>query len=141
MTFRYLMIALEFKIWKPSHFDFEFKKIINLSSICDFLTKHQTCTRPEYHICYFDLLSFDDFFVDEKYSGLPSKIKVADEKKLVQRGNLSFTYLGRQRAEFLFSKKIRQMKAGRNNKHSNTKTLLRSSAGLQSIMVNIISTP
>ena len=31
--------------------------------------------------CYVDQLSFDDFFGEEKFSWLPSKNKVADEKK------------------------------------------------------------
>jgi hypothetical protein len=35
-----------------------------------------------YIICYFDLLSFHEFFGKEKFSWLPSKNKVADEKKL-----------------------------------------------------------
>ena len=34
----------------------------------------------QYHICYFDLLSFTNFFVEEKFSWLASKNKVADEK-------------------------------------------------------------
>ena len=37
---------------------------------------HQTFTSPE---CYFDLLSFDDFFGEEKFSWLHLKNEVADE--------------------------------------------------------------
>ena len=32
------------------------------------------------NICYFDLLSFDDFFGKGKFSWLPFKNKLADEK-------------------------------------------------------------
>ena len=45
----------------------------------------QTCTRPKALVVsyllmwYFDLLSFDNFFGEEKFSRLPSKNKVADE--------------------------------------------------------------
>jgi hypothetical protein len=32
------------------------------------------------------LLLFDDYFLEEKFSALPSENKVADEKKLVKSG-------------------------------------------------------
>ena len=54
-----------------------------------------------------------NFSREEKFSALPSKNKVVDEKKLVQSG-FFISHLGfrRQQAEFFFSKKILQMKAG-----------------------------
>ena len=34
----------------------------------------------QYHICNFDMFSFDgNYFVEEKFSWLPSEIKVADK--------------------------------------------------------------
>ena len=36
-------------------------------------------------MCYFELLSFDDFFGEEKFSWLPSKNKVANENLHIQR--------------------------------------------------------
>ena len=79
-------------------------------------------------MCYFELLSFDDFFGEEKFSWLPSKNKVANENLHIQRHtNLLVklqcsvpslaTFFRRQCAEFLFSKTNRQMKAGQNNKY------------------------
>jgi len=34
----------------------------------------------KYHICYFDLLSFYEFFWRKKINALPFRYKVADEK-------------------------------------------------------------
>ena len=39
-------------------------------NFCGLLRKQEL-----YHICYFDLLSFDTFFGEEKFSWLPSKNK------------------------------------------------------------------
>ena len=44
---------------------------------------------------------------------MPSKNKVADEKSWSKVANIH------QQAEFFFTKKIRQMKAGQNNKYDN----------------------
>jgi hypothetical protein len=54
------------------------------------------------------------FFGEEKFSEMPSKNKVADEKKLVQSGKFSLATL--------FFRRQRQMKAGQNNNYDITKT-------------------
>ena len=57
-----------------------------------------------YYIGYFDLLSFNEFFEEEKFSWLPSKNKVADEK--TEHCNLTRN----------------QMRARQNRKHDLSKT-------------------
>ena len=54
-----------------------------------------------YHICYFDLLSFDDFF----------------EKKNTVRSLLKTQWLRNCALNFSSPKKVCQMKAGPNNKY------------------------
>ena len=59
----------------------------------------------EYHICYFDLLSFDPFLGEEQFSWLPLKNKATDEK--LPHRSTDFFYQGlcfrRQPSEIFFS--------------------------------------
>ena len=77
----------------------------------------------QYHICYFDLLSFDDCFGEEKFSALPSINEVADEK--TEHCNMTRKFVCHWKCKFssailflegsqfhFFLQKIHQMKAG-----------------------------
>ena len=69
-------------------------------------------------------LSFDGFFGEEKFSALPSKNNVADQKKLVQSGKFSSATLFLEGSALNFSspKKNLQMKAGQNTNMTLQKT-------------------
>ena len=61
-----------------------------------------------YHMCYFGLLSFDEFFLEDKDSAcclLKTKWKFATMDQLIFISHLVFR---KQRAEFFFSERIRQ---------------------------------
>ena len=61
-----------------------------------------------YHICYFDLPSFDGFFWRRKIQRVPSKNKVADENVQIWTSFLSSATLSLEGSvpDFFFSKKI-----------------------------------
>ena len=81
-----------------------------------------------YHICYFDLLSFDKFFGYLRKVLKISKNKVSHGKKLVQSSKTKHCNLTRKFiviSYFVFRrqppKKIRQMKAGGQKKFDGTR--------------------
>ena len=56
----------EAKVFPPGNLD-------NKTKFCSLSNLHKTCTI----ICYFGMLSFDEYFGEEKFSALSSKNKVA----------------------------------------------------------------
>ena len=83
------------------------------------------------HVCYFDMLSFDNFFQKEKFIALTSTKWVMIFAILEQLLFINHFVLKRQCWMFLCQKNL-QIKAGQNNKYYFTKT-----SGLTQVWFNV----